>query len=162
MKILVLVPAALALGAMAQDSPVAMRPGQWAFTTNMTELDMPGSPADMVAAARSGLPPAETKARCLSPEQAADPAATLASPRGNAAGCVFSRRTFANGRIDVAGTCNRPSVGAVQVSLTGSFTPETVNAVIRSDVDHGTMLIGGTLTGRRLGDCVAEVAPSPS
>jgi hypothetical protein len=162
MKRLALIPAAIALSAMIQDSPVALEPGQWEFTTHLTDLEMPGSPPDMVAAARSGLPGPETKARCMSPEEAADPAARLASPRGNASSCTFSRRTFANGVIDVAASCTREGIGPMAISLRGTFTPDAVNAEIRSDVDAGTMLLRGTMIGRRIGDCPSESAPSPS
>ena len=35
---LALIPAAFALAAMTQDSPIAMQPGQWEFTTHMTNV----------------------------------------------------------------------------------------------------------------------------
>ena len=153
MKILFLLPAALALTAMVQDDPVAMQPGQWEFTTAMTEVDMPGSPPDMVAAARSGLGPPRTESRCVSPEEAANPAARLAAPRGNGSNCAFSRAIFADGRIDIAGRCTTADRDPLDVELAGSYTATEMNAAIRADVADRTMLIRGTMRARRTGDC---------
>lgn len=158
MKRLALLPAALALCATMQDSPVTMQPGQWEFTTAMTGVEMPGSPREMVEAARSALGAPKIVSRCVSPEEAADPSARLANPGGGASNCTFSRRTFADGRIDVAGSCTTRDGDPLEVSLSGSYTPTNIRAAIRADAARRTMLLTGTMTALRTGDC----APWPS
>lgn len=153
---LALIPAALALAAMAQDSPIAMQPGQWEFTTTMTDVEIPGGPAEAVEAARSALGPPRTESYCVSPEEAANPAAWLASPRGNTSNCTFSRTTFADGRVDIAGTCTSEDQQPLEIGLAGDFTAMDVRAAITAQAGNGWMHLRGTLTGRRLGDCRPE------
>lgn len=146
-------PAALALCAMVQDAPVAMQPGQWEFTTAMTGVEMPGAPRDLAEAARSALGAPQVSSRCVTPEEAADPAARLANPGGGASNCTFSRRIFAEGRIDVAGSCITRDGDPLEVSLSGSYTPIEMRAAIRADAANRTMLLTGTMAARRTGDC---------
>ena len=146
-----LLPAAVALMAM-QTGSTAMQPGQWEFVTTMTELDMPGSPPDMVEAARSGIGRPRTESRCVSPEEAADPAARLMQRR-NATNCDYSRTIFADGRIDIAGRCTSADGDPMEVALTGDFTAIDMRGAISADVANGTMRMRGTMTARRTGDC---------
>lgn len=150
----------VALSAMAQDSAVPLEHGQWEYITRMTSIELPGLSQEEAAEVRAGIRNGdEVRSRCISPEDAANPAASLANPGGRAQGCTFSRQVFAGGAIDVAGACPGPAPGStIGLTLAGSHTATQIDAIIGADFDGGaqSMRLRGTMTGRRLGPCEAD------
>lgn len=153
MNRLAVIPAAFFLPAMIQTGSVTMEPGQWEFVTQMTGLDLDGAPPEVLAAARSSLGEPRTQGRCLSPEDVVDPGARLARPEGAATDCVFSRRTFANGAIDVAGRCTASDGSTIDVGLSGTYTQTAIDARITAALSASSMRLAGTMTARRIGIC---------
>ena len=153
-KLAILAPAVALI--VACGSNTALQPGQWEFTTKMTDIEIPGAPPAMAAQMKQAMASqAQTQSRCISQAEAANPGGSLANPGGNAQGCTFSKQTFAGGSIDVAGTCRAPTGGSVETTLTGSYTATTMDARIGANVTGGPqqMRMSGTMTGRRTGDC---------
>jgi hypothetical protein len=101
----------------------------------------------------------QTSSRCLTPDDAANPAQRMMNPGGGNA-CQLGDSTFADGRIRVHGTCQAPGRGLQQTSMEGSFTATTIQATITSQIQAppGTQgpqnaRLSGTLSARRTGDC---------
>lgn len=151
MKRLALVPIAFVLSAMVQDGAPVFEAGRWEITVHMTDVKMPGAPSAVLETARSSLPPPQTQRRCMSPEEAANPAAYLVNDM--ATNCTFSRTIIANGVFELAASCAEAGQVRVDMVFEGSFTPDSMNVAIRSTVDNGVMRLRGTLTGRRIGIC---------
>jgi hypothetical protein len=155
MKRLALLAPTMAL-IVACGSNTALQPGNWEMTTKMTDIELPGQPPAMAAQMKQAMAAqAQTQTRCITPQEAANPAGGMMSPSGNAQGCTFSKQTFSGGTIDVAGSCPVPTGGRAETSLTGTYTGTEMNARITANVTGGPqqMRMSGTLTGRRIGDC---------
>lgn len=154
-KLAILVPTVALI--FACSSNTALQPGQWEFTTKMTDVELPGMPPEIAAQAKQAMASqqSQTQSRCITPAEAANPGGSLANPSGNAQGCTFSKQTFAGGTIDVAGNCRPPTGGTVETALTGTYTATEINAAITANVTGGPQAVRmrGTMTGRRTGDC---------
>ena len=154
MKRLALVPIAFVLSAMVQDGSPLFESGEWEITVHMTDVEMPGAPSAVLETARSSLPPPRTQRRCMSPEEAVNPAAYLVN--GMDSSCTFSRAIIANGVIELAASCARAGRVRVDMVFEGSFTPGSIDVAIQSIVDNDTMRLRGTMTARRIGICSPE------
>lgn len=154
-KLAILVPAVALIFACSSNN--SLQPGQWEFTTKMTDIELPGMPPAMQAQAKQAMAgqQQQTFSRCMTEAEAANPGGSLANPGGNAQGCTFSKQTFAGGNIDVAGSCRAPTGGTMDTTLQGTYTGTEINARITANVQGGpqAMRMSGTMTGRRTGDC---------
>ena len=131
--------------------PAALQPGQWQITTAPGTATLDGKPL-------GDLPytgPAAPAAICLTPAQASDPAAWLG--RDLPSGCTFSRKSIANGRVDLAGTCPPQADGLARgnIRLTGRWTPTgyALRFATSNPSENGVMGFTGTMTGQRIGAC---------
>jgi hypothetical protein len=105
----------------------------------------------------------QTQNRCITPEEAANPAGSMMNPTGDNQGCTFTEQTFSGGTIRVSGTCPAPGGrGSVRTSLNGTYTATTMEARLEAEVTSPpggppgmpqTIRMQGNLTGRRTGDC---------
>jgi len=141
---------------VACGSNTALQPGQWEFTTKITDIEVPGQPPAMAAQMKQAMASqAQTQSRCITQAEASNMGGSLANPSGSAQGCTFTKQTFAGGTIDVAGTCQAPTGGTVATTLTGTYTATALDARIAANVTGGPqqMQMSGTMTGRRTGDC---------
>lgn len=157
MNRLLLWTAPLALIAACSANNDALQPGQWETVTKMTTVDAPGLPPAALAQMRAQLAnQVQTQSSCITPEQAANPAGTMLNTGGGTPTCQFSDSTFAGGVISVRGTCPGPAgAGSIRMSLTGTYTPTTMEGRISTEIQGGpqSMNMSGTLTSRRTGDC---------
>jgi len=156
MKRLALLAPTVALIVACSGGGSTLQPGNWELTTKMTDIELPGQPPAVAAAAKQQMGnQAQTQTRCITEAEAANPAGGMMSPSGNAQGCTFTKQTFAGGTIDVAGSCPGPGGGTMQTTLTGTYTQTEMNARITANIQGGPqqMRMSGTLTGRRTGDC---------
>ncbi|MDQ8758060.1 DUF3617 domain-containing protein [Sphingosinicella sp. LHD-64] len=167
MKRLVLLAPVLALVAACSQGPDTIQPGQWEMAVQMTEFDAPGAPPEVANQMRAMMATgqSQTQARCITPEEAANPTRGMMNPSGQAEGCTYTEQTFAGGRIQIAGSCPVPgNRGTVKTTMTGSYTATTMETRLNSEIDAGAnappgapriVRMGGTMTGRRTGDCPA-------
>jgi hypothetical protein len=139
--------------------PVSLQPGMWESTVQFTSIDLPGASPQELAAMRAMLSRPQTSSRCITAEEAANPAQRMMNPAGGNA-CRFSESTFSNGTIRVHGNCQMPGRGPQQTSMEGSFTATTMQATIASQIQAPpgtqgpqTARMSGTLSARRTGDC---------
>ena len=170
-KLLVLAPCAAALfgcsGGPLGGGAVTLQPGMWETSVQFTTIEMPGAPPEAAEAMRAMMGQPQTRSSCMTPEQAANPVGSIASPEGAQAGCTFEQNGFANGTINVRGTCTNPTRGNLQMTMTGSYTATTMEATVDQTMTApaGTpgpqsMHLVGRMTARRTGDCPAGTAPS--
>lgn len=141
---------------------VQFQSGQWAMTTEVMAMDVPGVPANvkdrMLSLAKSTGN--TTRNFCLTPEQAKKPSSEMFA--GKQQGCTYSRYSMSAGRMDVAVTCKPPQANGMAVAMTmsGPMTPTGFELSMDQNVT-GAKLPGGTMTmkarmaGKRIGDCKA-------
>jgi hypothetical protein len=167
MKRLLLTTPALALLFACSGSSTTLQPGQWEMTSRMTEIEVPGVPEAVAAQMRAAMAnQAQTQSRCITPAEAANPAAGMMNPTGSAEGCTFTNQTFAGGVINVAGSCPAPGGrGQVTTTLAGTYTATTMTTTIRAEVTSPpggppgmpqTVRMSGTMAARRTGDCATS------
>ncbi|HTU10842.1 MAG TPA: DUF3617 domain-containing protein [Allosphingosinicella sp.] len=173
-KLLVLTPCIAILAACggsggAGGGSVALQPGMWETTVTFSNIEVPGVPEAQVAAMRQAMSRPQTRSECMTPEQAANPSGNMMNPGGQAGACQFSKSTFANGTIDVAGSCNAGGRGSLNMTMAGTYTPTTMTANVTTAVrpPAGTpgpqeVRMTGSLSARRTGDCPGGAAAGNS
>jgi hypothetical protein len=149
----------------------AIQPGQWEMSTQMTSVDIPGAPPEVVQQMQAQRGRTQTDRTCITPEQARNPLRelrdTMSGPRG--ANCRRMEDTFGGGVIRIRMACQAPSGrrGTAELSVVGTFTPTTIAAAVSINAQGqnvggpGTtaMRVATNLRGRRIGDCPAGGAP---
>lgn len=146
--------ALMLLPLLAAATPVKLRPGLWHIASAPAGASLDGRHLDDLPY----TPPAGPDTICLTPAQAADPAAWLA--RDSAQGCTLTRNTVAGGKVDIAGSCPPQATGLARgtVKLAGRWTPTSyaLRFATTNPSENGVMGFTGTLTGKRIGDCPAR------
>lgn len=161
-KMLVLGPCAALLFACSGGGtgPVTMQPGQWETTVQFANIEVPGVPEAQVAAMRSALSRPQTRPQCITQAQAANPMGNMMGQTSQ--GCNFTKNTFANGTIDISGTCNPPGGQATAtMTMTGTYTANTITAQVTTEARPTSQMPGqpqmirmtGTISAHRTGDC---------
>ena len=149
-------------GNAGSGAALALQPGQWETTMQFTNIEVPGVPEAQVAQMREMMSRPQVRTECMTPAQAANPTRNMMNPGGAAGACQFPQSTFSGGTINVQGSCNAGARGSLNMSMTGTYTPTTMNAQVSSTVrpPAGTpgpqeVRMSGTLSARRTGDCPA-------
>jgi hypothetical protein len=146
----------------AGGSDGSLQAGEWTMTTQMTEIEVPGMPEEMVAQMREQMgEQTDESTRCITEEEAADPGANLFTPDDAAEDCDFTESTVAGGVINIAGTCEAPNgQGTATMAIGGTYTGTTMNAELSVNVAGGPMEMNmsGTMSAERTGDCAADAS----
>lgn len=141
----------LALPLLVAAAPAGFTPGEWRTASAPGTATLDGRPLGDLP--YSG--PAAPGRVCLTAAEAADPERWLT--RELAQGCTVTRRSFADGRVDIAATCapQAPGLARGTVRLTGRWTPTgyAVRFTTTNPSENGVMGFTGTMTGRRVGPC---------
>jgi len=151
-----------------------LRPGRWEMTMRVISLDMPNAPPEMLAQLRAQpMPPPQTTANCMTPEESADLAANfrrqILQNQPNLS-CQVGDQQFGAGRIRLSMTCTGQNGQPDQrLAMVGSFTDSSIQVAVSADsstpVGNGTaqaVRIESTLTGRRVGECNGTEQDSPT
>lgn len=137
----------------------ALEAGEWTMTTEMTEIEVPGMPEEMVAQMREQMgEQTDTSTRCITEEEAADPGANLFTPEDADQDCEFTESVVEGGVINIAGTCEAPNgQGNATMGITGTYTATTMAAELSVNVEGGPMemRMSGNMSAERTGDCEA-------
>jgi len=136
--------------AMAADS-VQMTPGRWEERMNLISATLAGQnlPVD-------GFPGQnQTEYSCISPAEAADPAAYFLS-HSSGDGCD-PHGTVANGHISISGTCMRND-RPMQLVLDGTYGRDTyrVTAQATTSVKSQSMVMNIVMDARYVGACKGD------
>jgi hypothetical protein len=146
------VPGPVAASRGGATSTATLRPGRWETTAQVQNIEAPDAPPEALAQMRAQLE--QRRTQCWTQDDVSGLAEKLANPGDAGSNCRFDRRTFEGGTIDVAGTCSSGPQN-VQMTMTGSFTPETMQAsmnVNASGRGQGVRM-SVSMNGRRIGDC---------
>jgi Protein of unknown function (DUF3617) len=140
MKRIPIVLIAVLAGAAAVVAQGNMRPGRWEISSTM---EMAGSPVQM--------PPMKTT-RCVTPEDAKDPAASLQQGPGGRGGkndCKVSDQKVSGNTVSWKMACAAPQ------SMTGTgeitFKDDSYTGTMKMTTPQGSMSM--KMDGKRLGDC---------
>ena len=140
----------LLLVALAAAPASTLQPGLWRF-------DNVPQTATLDGRRLADLPytPSGPQTMCGTPADAATPAKWFARDSGN--DCTFTRQSVANGKVDITGTCppSQPGFDRGTVALTARWTSSghALRFATLTHGDQGRMAFGGTMTGKRIGDC---------
>lgn len=142
-------------GGVPASGGVAMQPGEWESTIQVSAANMPQMPPGV---SMPGMQPI-TARFCITPEQAANPNADVLGGSRNAspAGCTTENFSFAGGRISGTTTCNMGR-GTMRTAISGQFTPTTYEMTLQSSSDTGGAAANSEMriSARRIGDCPAR------
>ncbi|MEM8697237.1 MAG: DUF3617 domain-containing protein [Pseudomonadota bacterium] len=161
MKKLLMAAAPLALlSACSGGGSDGLQAGEWTMTTEMTEIEVPGMPEEMVEQMRAQMgEQSESTTRCITEEEAADPGANLFAPEDASQDCDFGESTVEGGVINIQGSCEAPNgQGNATMAIEGTYTPTTMEAELSVNVEGGPMemRMSGNMTAERTGECTAE------
>jgi hypothetical protein len=138
-SIVVLAVLAAAVLTLAQ---AGMRPGQWEITQQM---EMAGSPVQM--------PPMKTS-RCVTPEQAKDPAGSLQTGPGGRGrnDCKTTDQKVSGNTVSWKMACT----GAQAMTGSGeiTFTDDSYQGTMKMTTPQGDMSM--KMSGKRTGDCTTK------
>ena len=167
-RLLILAPAILALAACSR-GPDNFRPGQWEMAMEVTGIEAPGLPPEVLARLRSQLSRTSTSRECMTADQAANPLRDLRagmrqgmSSMGGQLNCEFANTdTFSGGAIRITATCRPPGgPGQARLLMEGGYTATSMDSRFTWTFEGpnprgGTLSarLSGTAKGRRLGDC---------
>lgn len=141
----------------AESAKLKLKPGKWETTTLITDMNVPGLPAQATQGATGTR---TTTSNCITPAEAAKPDASLFTGRKDA-NCTYQRFSMADAKIDAAMTCQPPGLpGTMAMTLSGnhSDTAFAMGMAMTSDTPGpGAMTMKATVSGRHVGPCT----PSP-
>lgn len=134
---------------------VALQPGMWETTVEVTRMSM-GNVPNMPAGANPPMPPPTKVSYCLTAEQAAQPNANFLTGSGETGGCTYQDFNMAGGRITGTVTCENAGT-SMRSTLNGQFTPTgyEMNTQVQTTASGMTMDMETRTTARRTGDCPA-------
>lgn len=117
-----------------------MRPGRWETSIQM---EMAGSPVQM---------PAMKSTRCVTPDQAKDPASLQSDPSGGRGGksdCKASDQKMSGNTMSWKITCSSPQPMTGTGEMT--FGDDSFTGAMKMNMAQGAMAM--KMEGKRLGDC---------
>lgn len=142
-----------------------LRPGRWEMTTRLVSIEMPDATPEMQAQLRAQpIPPPETQANCITPEEASDLLGNfrqeILRTQPNLS-CQIGDQQFGAGRIRFAMNCRglngQPDT---RMAVVGTFTENAVQLGISAEtsmpIGNGTTQAARsemTMTGRYAGQC---------
>ena len=136
--------------AIANADEVKPEPGKYRVNMEVTEVDLPGAPDQIISMLRSNMN--REYDMCITPEEAENGFRDALSQQD---GCEVRRFRIDGGDIDMAMVCDQAGEG-MEFAMTGEVTPTT------SDLDMtmngnapgmGEMTMTMNYTQERVGDC---------
>lgn len=156
--------ASLATQGASDAATPGIEPGQWETVTEITAIEVPGAPEEILQQMRASLGnQREVESQCITPEQARNPSANMMGSQ-NPAGCEFSDTTWSGGAIHIRATCRPAGSPPMQMSIDGTYAVQQYNARIELNMDMAGspgveapvhIRLQGRTTGRRTGECAA-------
>jgi len=138
------------------NSDLKPMPGRWESTMKMEAMDMPDMPPEAKAMMQKSAGIERHMATCLTPEQAAKPAADFFNQRKS--DCTFDHFTMAGGKVDGTMTCNH---GPEKMTLTmsGQYGRESyeVHTTSKVEIPGGKPMTSSmTMISHRTGECKGD------
>ena len=143
----------------AGGGPSKMAPGHYDMTTTVTKVEIPAMPA-AAQQMRDSMGKGATSAICITPEQAAKPAASMFAGQ-QAKNCTYDHFSMSTGSIDAKMSCKGPSGTAVS-TMKGSFAADGFHMDVTSETKApppmGDMTMAMTIEAKRAGACTGTEA----
>jgi hypothetical protein len=138
------------------DGPVKREAGKWATEVKVEKLDIEGIPPEIKAQMEQQMKTTRTFEECLTAEQAAkeDIAGDMSKASGSG-GCTWKKNSVADGKIDIAGTCNG-AAGPSELAMTGTLAAKNTDVTITmksKSPTGGNMEVVMHATGKHGGAC---------
>lgn len=141
----------------AQHAQVRINPGQWELTTQITAVEAPEMPREMMQAMQGRR---SAVRHCITPEQANDPGAFSRSVQQRDSGCQVRGFAMRNGRMEGETICRAGTPQEVRSQMSGRYGPDGFDYENRvatpAPMAGGTMNVSVRVQGRRLGDCTGN------
>ncbi len=138
-----------------------MSPGRWEGTATITDMQVPGMPAEMGEKMKAQMAKGHSFSNCLTPEQANKPTADFFAGSNNS--CVYDHFSMANGQLDAAMTCKGQGPGGtIHATMKGNFSSDSFQMAMTSK-SAGTpgqpmtnMTISMKMESKRVGECTGK------
>lgn len=129
------------------DTPI--QPGQWEVRSQVTSIDMPGAPPQMLQMMKKP----HVVRHCMTPEQAARGPQDMLKDRKSE--CRFARYALSGGKLDAVMQCSSRERGTMTVTSKGRYAPGSydVNNTMVMSGPQGAMRMTSVGQGRRVGPC---------
>jgi hypothetical protein len=136
----------------------AFTPGEWATTSQIVEMDIPGMPEEM---RKANVGQINRFTSCMTPEMARKPDANFFTNNSGTTSCKGERFDMAGGRLQAAMVCtDRAQPGEMRLTIVGTYTADSYQATStmqRSDGPGNTLMkVTAKTSARRTGACKAE------
>ncbi len=131
------------------------KPGRWEATVKINHIDMPGMSPNMLEAMQRAMTGAPM-ATCLTPEQAAKPAAEFFSGQHHA--CTYDSFTMAGGQLNAVMHCSGPSL-QMKMTMNGTYQEDSydIHSTSTADLPGGKTLSQDTnVTSKWVGACTGN------
>jgi len=133
-------------------------PGAWEYISTVQIGEVRGGAPGLAGQIRKARPPATTRRKCMSKEEAEEDIGTAV--QRNQGGCRFERLRSNDGRIAGTARCNRRGMETVG-TMRGNFTPTRIDMTIdlamalpaRGSDPAAAIKLRMTMAGRRIGAC---------
>ena len=138
-------------------SGIQIQPGQWETVAHITDVDMPGVPAEMREMMTAKMREGVTVSSCVKPEDINkfDPGGGLDKA---SKGCTYSNYTRTGSRIASTLVCTGGG-GTTTITSTGTYSATSFSgesSIVSDGGPGGRTTMKSTVTARRTGDCVPE------
>lgn len=145
------------------DADMLIEPGNWSFTTLLTNVTKVNSSDTSFQLSRQGIGSSESHSLCILPASAANPR-SIGFPFRGSMDCNTGNASMANGRYRGNMSCNLPQYGGRRpVDADGQYTAEGIALALRVRVpaevvsgdfrDPPEIYLHYRLTGTRTGPC---------
>ena len=140
--------------AEADKSKLELAAGQWQAATEVTGMTKKDEGAPAMKADKGTRMAVEA---CVAKGEGKKPPATLLAGLENAT-CTYQNIYMSRGKVNASMTCNRPGLGQIMVSSSGTYTDKSFDVTSRVDTQlagDGDISFDGKVTGRHSGACTA-------
>jgi len=138
----------------AEQAQVRINPGAWEFTTQITAVEAPEMPREMMQAMQGRR---NSVRHCITPEQANDPDAFSRNMQQQNQGCQVRGFTMRNGRMEGETICAGGTAQEVRSQMSGRYGPDSFDyenrVAMPAPIAGGTMNVAVRVQGRRTGEC---------
>jgi hypothetical protein len=138
----------------AEEEGIRPEPGLYRATITMTDIDIPGMPAEMKG---HGAGMTTTTEDCLTEEEV-DKGFEEMVKQGQQGECSFETFKLGGGKLDAVMLCKTPQ-GDARMSMTGTTTPTSSNFTATTKMKFEGMeeaTMSFTAKNERIGDCPAK------
>ncbi len=146
------------------DSPetaIMLEPGLWEWTLRPEPASFEGPETEEQADVQRQLNRPIGDTLCLGPEQAAHPGPRTFQGTNGEDGCRYSGFSMGDGEISYQGRCEGDA-GSGTTHVEGTYTAVSYDLTVRATIEEGPAGragMTGRITGRRTGECEADLGP---